>query len=432
MNANDIQKALDTNNGQDLHDLIKILYPICRSITGNGVRSTLKILQQHVSLKIHEVKSGSKIFDWTVPLEWNVEDAHITSTSGHRVIDFKQNNLHILGYSMPVCGRYKREELNDHLFSIPDKPNVIPFRTSYYKDNWGFCLSHDQLLKLTDSEYDVYINSSFKHGSLTYGELFLPGKLKQEILISTHICHPSLCNDNLSGIVVSIWLAKILRNLDRKYSYRFVFVPATIGPITWLFKNRRKVKRIKNGLVITNVGDLGKVTYKKSRSPSYINEVMIHTLKHYSNEFNINEFFPYGYDERQYCSPGFDLHVGCFMRTANSEYLEYHTSADNLDFVKPASLQDSLMLLLRSLYIIENNDIPINVKPYCEPQLGKYGLYRSLSGEAPVNEMIFLWILNMADGKNTLLDIANKANIPFYDIYAAAQVLNECKLIKCR
>lgn len=434
MELSDIQTSLGgTKGGQELHDLMAVLYPICRSITGQGVRETLQYLQRQIPLEIREVASGTRVFDWTVPLEWNIQGAYLATIRGEKLLDFRANNLHVVSYSVPVKGRFTRDELEGHLHSLPDRPDWIPYRTSYYKENWGFCLTHRQLAELTEPEYDVCIDSSLEPGHLTYGEVFLPGQMSEEVLISCHVCHPSLCNDNLSGIAVATRLVQTLQHVSRKYSYRFVFIPGTIGSITWLSQNRERAGLIRHGVVLTGVGDSGGVTYKRSRQGNaYIDRAMTHVLKHYGQSYRIIDFFPYGYDERQYCSPGFNLPVGCFMRSPHGEYPEYHTSADNLEFVTPEALQDSLAILLKAIYVIENDAVLVSTNPYCEPQLGRRGLYRAIAGqkEGALQEMALLWVLNMADGHHTLLDMAERADAPFEAIHAAAQALKNCELVR--
>lgn len=434
MELSDIQTSLGgTKGGQELHDLMAVLYPICRSITGQGVRETLQYLQRQIPLEIREVASGTRVFDWTVPLEWNIQGAYLATIRGEKLLDFRANNLHVVSYSVPVKGRFTRDELEGHLHSLPDRPDWIPYRTSYYKENWGFCLTHRQLAELTEPEYDVCIDSSLQPGHLTYGEVFLPGQMSEEVLISCHVCHPSLCNDNLSGIAVATRLVQTLQHVSRKYSYRFVFIPGTIGSITWLSQNRERAGLIRHGVVLTGVGDSGGVTYKRSRQRNaYIDRAMAHVLKHYGQSYRIIDFFPYGYDERQYCSPGFNLPVGCFMRSPHGEYPEYHTSADNLEFVTPEALQNSLAILLKVMYVIENDAVLVSTNPYCEPQLGRRGLYRAIAGqkEGALQEMALLWVLNMADGHHTLLDMAERADAPFEAIHAAAQALKNCELVR--
>lgn len=415
-----------------LLNLIKELYPICRSITGEGVRETLRIIQKRVPLEIQEVPSGTKVFDWTVPLEWNIADAYVMNRAGKRVIDFQSHNLHLMSYSVPVRKKMGLEELRPHLFSLPAHPEWIPYRTSYYKENWGFCMRHVDFEELSDEEYDVVIDSTLQAGSLTYGELYLPGETSDEVLISCHVCHPSLCNDNLSGITVAVKLAETMAARSRRYSYRFLFIPGTIGSITWLAQNEQIVPRIRHGLVITGVGDAGNVTYKKSRQGNAeIDRATTHVLRHSGEAHSIIDFFPYGYDERQYCSPGFNLPVGCFMRTPHGQYPEYHSSADNFDLIRSESLSRSYADCLQIFELLEGNRVYVSQNPRCEPQLGRRGLYRAVAGqqENQLRELALLWVLNMSDGRHALLDIADRANLPFGQIQSAAEALIEAGLL---
>jgi aminopeptidase-like protein len=419
--------------GQKLFDLVVELYPICRSITGDGVRQTLRLLQKRMPLEIFEVPSGTPVFDWTVPLEWNVSDAYIKNREGVRVVDFKSNNLHLMSYSTPLQKRLNLEDLKPHLFTLPDYPDWIPYRTSYYQRNWGFCLSHNDFTRLADTDYDVMIDTTLQPGSLTYAESYLPGQTSDEILISCHTCHPSLCNDNLSGIAVAVMLAQAIAQQQRRYSYRFLFIPGTIGSITWLAQNEQIVSRIKHGIVLTGVGDAGGITYKRSRQgDAEIDRAVAHVLKHSNDAHTIIDFFPYGYDERQYCSPAFNLPVGSFMRTPHGKYPEYHSSADNLDFIKPDSLSQSYARCLEVFDLLEGNRTFMNQNPKCEPQLGRRGLYRSIAGQQDkqMQELALLWVLNWSDGHHTLLDIADHADVPFHSVRSAAKALLEVGLLK--
>ena len=403
------------------------LFPICRSITGNGVRQTLSRLKQLIPLAVHEVPSGTQVFDWTVPKEWNIHDAWIKDCQGRKVVDFKKSNLHVLNYSVPIKKKVPLGELKQHLFTLPDHPDWIPYKTSYYKENWGFCLSHNQLLALEDGEYEVCIDSTLADGHLTYGECFIPGESKDEILISTHVCHPSLANDNLSGVCTAAFLAKHLTGQKLRYSYRFLFIPGTIGAIIWLCLNRESVGNIRHGLVFTGVGDAGEITYKRSRrADAEIDRAVQHSLKHRKAEYRIVDFSPYGYDERQYCSPGFNLPVGRLARTPYGEYPEYHTSADNLDFVRADALGESYSVLADIIRILEGNHVYSNLAPHCEPQLGKRGLYDQIGP----NQLAMLWVLNLSDGGHSLLDIAEKSGIEFLAIQEATDVLVKFKLLR--
>lgn len=418
--------------GQAMYALIARLYPICRSITGNGVRETLAIIAEQIPLQRHEVPSDTPVFDWTVPPEWNIRDAYVKNRHGERVIDFRRSNLHVLNYSVPVRARLSLAELRPHLFTLPEQPDLIPYRTSYYTPNWGFCLSHRQLLALEEDEYEVCIDATLEPGSLSYGECYLPGTQPDEVLISCHICHPSLCNDNLSGIALATALAHYLAEQPRRYSYRLLFIPGTIGAITWLARNEAQVGRIKHGLVLVCVGDPGAITYKQSRrGDAEIDRAMAHVLAHSGAPYRIQEFFPYGYDERQYCSPGFNLPVGCLMRTPHGQFPEYHTSADNLELLRPEALADSFQQCQAVLQLLERNRRYLNTNPKCEPQLGKRGLYRPIGGQMDARsyQMALLWVLNFSDGDHTLLDIAHRAGMDFATIHAAAMALHEVGLL---
>jgi aminopeptidase-like protein len=419
--------------GQAMYELTSRLYPICRSITGDGVRASLRILQDIIPLKIREVPSGTQVFDWTVPLEWNIKTAYVRNSKGKKVIDFENSNLHVLNYSVPVKTKLSLAELRKHCYTRPDRPDWIPYRTSYYERNWGFCISHNQLLALPEDEYEVVIDSSLEKGQLTYGEWFLNGQTDDEILISAHVCHPSLANDNLSGLAVATFLAIHLSACPVRYSYRVLFLPGTIGPITWLSRNEEAVHRIKHGLVLACVGDAGRTTYKKSRrSEADIDKAVVHVLKHSGSDYAVEEFSPIGYDERQFCSPGFNLPVGCFMRTPHGQFPEYHTSADDLDFVKPESLADSFSKCLAVFRILENNRTYLNQNPKCEPQLGRRGLYQMIGGtsDARSKERAMLWVLNLSDGNYSLLQIAEESGIPFAAINTAAVALLRGGLLK--
>ncbi len=433
MNSTNNNALFDAREvGHEMYRLIATLYPICRSITGNGVRETLKILQSHIPIEVHEVPSGTPVFDWVVPKEWNIREAHILNARGEKVVDFKKNNLHIVSYSVPMRKKLSLTELMEHLFTLPEHPDWIPYRTSYYDETWGFCLSHRQMEKLKDGMYEVVIDSTLENGHLTYGEYFLPGSSTDEILISCHICHPSLCNDNLSGIALATFLAKRLQTLSRRFSYRFLFIPGTIGSITWLALNEPGVSRIKHGLVLSCVGDAGTPTYKKSRrGDAEIDRVMAHVLKKAAKKHEILDYSPYGYDERQYGSPGFNLPIGCFMRTPYGRYPEYHTSADNLDFVRAEALADSLEICTTAVRMLEGNPRYRNLNPKCEPQLGRRGLYQKIGGgQSPADQMALLWTLNLCDGDHSLLDVAERSGLDFQAIRQAADMLLEKGLIE--
>lgn len=427
INLADIQNSLNLKDiSLELYQLISDLYPICRSITGNGFRETLKILQQYIPLSVHEVPTGTEVFDWTVPKEWNIKDAYIKNSQGEKIVDFSNSNLHVVNYSIPIHQKLSLPELKSHLFTLPEHPDWIPYRTSYYKESWGFCLSQNQYLQLEDEEYEVCIDSSLEPGHLSYGEYYIPGDSTDEVLISCHACHPSLCNDNLSGIAIATFIAKYLSQTTPRYSYRFLWIPGTIGSITWLALNEAKVNNIKHGLVLTCLGDSGNFTYKKSRrGDTEIDKITAYVLQNSKQDYKIIDFFPYGYDERQYCSPGFNLAVGCLMRSPHGSFPEYHTSADNLNFVQPQYLAESFFQCNSMLYILNNNEIYYNKNPKCEPQLGKRGIYRAVGGnkDSGLNEMAILWVLNLSDGQHTLLDIAERSGMSFDVIKSAADTL---------
>jgi aminopeptidase-like protein len=419
--------------GHEMHALIGELYPICRSITGDGVRETLRRLQRLIPLNVHEIPTGTRVFDWTVPREWNIHDAYVKNSRGARVIDFQKSNLHIVNYSVPIQKKMSLVELKAHLFTLPNHPDWIPYRTSYYKESWGFCLSHSQFQELPEDEYEVSIEASLKDGHLTYGELLLPGRTMEEILVSCHVCHPSLANDNLSGVAVACFLASQLSQLGRRFSYRFLFIPGTIGAITWLSRNESRVSQIKHGLVLAGVGDGGPLSYKKSRrGDTEMDRVAVHVLSRFGPNAKVLDFSPYGYDERQYCSPGFNLAVGRLSRTPHGTFSEYHTSADNMSFVHPHSLGESFTACLSIFSILEQNRAYLNTNPKCEPQLGQRGLYRAIGGatDGGASELAMLWVLSLSDGEHTLLDIAERAQVGFDSIHRAAIALEEHGLLK--
>jgi aminopeptidase-like protein len=419
--------------GAGMYELARELYPLCRSITGNGVRDTLGIISRRIPLEIHEVPTGTKVFDWVVPREWNINDAYIKDKSGRRVVDFRESNLHVVGYSSPTHRRVSLEELKQHIITLPDQPDLIPYRTSYFNETWGFCLRHTQLCSLTDDEYEICIDSSLKDGHLTYGEYLLPGDSEEEVLLSAHVCHPSLANDNLSGISLLTFLAGQLKNLNARYSYRFIFAPGTIGSIVWLARNEDKLGRVKHGLVISCVGDHGGPTYKRSRrGDADIDKAVEHVLKFCGRPAVVKDFSPYGYDERQYCSPGFNLPVGLFERSEYGQFLQYHTSADNLDFIRPAALAESYAMVAQVINVLENNAAYVNTNPKCEPQLGRRGLYSAIGGDKDIarKQLAMLWVLNQSDGTASLLDIAQKAGIPFEIVNEAAILLKEAGLLR--
>ena len=418
--------------GERMYALIRELYPICRSITGDGVRQTLATVAERLPLTIHEVPTGTEVLDWTVPDEWNVRSAWVETLDGERVIDFADHNLHLLNYSEPVDREVSGAELHEHLFTLPDRPDWIPYRTSYYRRTWGFCVSQRQADTLTEARYRVKIDTDLEPGSLTYGEYLVPGREQDEVLISCHVCHPSLCNDNLSGIALVTELAQRLAAAQPRYSYRFLFIPGTIGSITWLARNTDVVPRIRHGLVVQCVGDAGPFCYKRSRrGDAEVDRAAAHVLATSTAAHEVRDFHPYGYDERQFCSPGFNLAVGSLSRSTHGEFPEYHTSADNLDFVSADTLRESLNVYLRVVEVLEANALYRNLSPFGEPQLGKRGLYGAVGAldQQPIDVMTILWVLNQSDGEHSLLDIAERAGVPFRDLHRAALALLDAELL---
>ncbi|MEU8746138.1 DUF4910 domain-containing protein [Streptomyces parvulus] len=422
-----------TGTGERMHALVERLYPLCRSITGDGVRDTLAIVDEYVPLRVHEVPTGTRVLDWTVPQEWNVRDAYIADADGRRVVDFAASSLHVLGYSAPVSATMTLAELRPHLHTLPDRPAWVPYRTSYYERDWGFCLAQDTLDAMPEGEYEVRIDSTLADGHLTYAEHVVPGQVTDEVIVSCHVCHPSLANDNLAGVAVAAFLARELAERTPYYTYRFIFAPGTIGAITWLARNAERVELVRHGLVLACAGDRGDLTYKRSRrGDADIDRVMRHVLSASQRPHRITEFTPYGYDERQYCSPGFDLGVGSLTRTPYAGYPEYHTSADNPDFVSPRAMEDTLAVCREAFAVLDRDRRYVNLSPYGEPQLGRRGLYDSLGGrsDAKQAQMAMLWVLSLADGEHGLLDVAERSGLPFETVADAAEALHAAGLLK--
>jgi aminopeptidase-like protein len=417
----------------DLHGLVRELFPINRSLTGAGVRETLAILARHIQLEVREVPSGTAVLDWQVPLEWNIRSATIRALDGRCLVDFSDNNLHIVGYSKPIHKEVTRAELAQHIHTLPDQPELVPYRTGYFADDWGFCMPDNLWQTMQDEAYRIDIDSDLSPGSLTYGELFLPGELSDEVLITAHICHPSLANDNLSGIAVAVALAMRQARLPRRLSYRFLFIPAMIGAITWLARNESQLGRIRHGLVLTCIGDTGPFHFKQSRSGAPIDHAVAHILRHSGHPYEIVPFNPYGYDERQFCSPAFDLPMGCLMRSVHGTFPQYHTSADNPGFVKFQALNQSYEVVATLLDLLDANRTYARTDGRGEPQLGRRGLYRAIAGQKEAggaSQMDLLWLLNLADGKHSLLEMAERAGIPFGRIQKAARLALDAELIR--
>jgi aminopeptidase-like protein len=417
----------------DLHGLVRELFPINRSLTGSGVRETLAVLARYAAIETREVPSGTAVLDWQVPLEWNIRSATIRTRDGRCLVDVAENNLHVVGYSKPIHREVSRAELAQHVYTLPDQPELIPYRTGYFADDWGFCMSDNLWRTMRDESYRVDIDSDLSQGSLTYGEFSLPGQLSDEVLITAHICHPSLANDNLSGIAVATALAMRQSRRPRRLGLRCLFIPATIGAITWLARNQSQLDRIRHGLVLTCIGDPGPFHFKRSRIGAPIDKAVAHLLRHSGYAHEIMSFSPYGYDERQFCSPGFNLPVGCLMRSVHGTFPEYHTSADNIDFVKAEALNQSYALVAGVLDLLDNNLTYARTDGRGEPQLGRRGLYRAIAGQKQAggaSEMDLLWLLNLADGEHSLLDMAERADVSFWRILAAARLALDAQLIR--
>lgn len=396
--------------------LVGELYPLARSITGAGLRATIERLQAVAPLEVTEVPSGTPIFDWTVPPEWSIDEAYIEHESGRRYADFRNSTLHVVGYSTAVDTTMPLDELRPHLHSAPQHPEWVPYVTSFYKPAWGFCLSERELRSLPDGKYRVLIRTEHRPGSLTLAEHVHRGESADEVLVFAHDCHPSLANDNLSGIAVAIHLAAFLRGRETHYTYRFVFAPSTIGSIAWLAVNEARLGRIRHGMVLSLLGDAGGLHYKKSRAGTHvIDRAAWHVARTEFPGSRLLEFSPWGYDERQFCSPGIDLPMGRLTRTPNGEFPEYHTSGDNPAFLSPAALGQSWLACLKIFEAIEADRRYLNLQPKGEPQLGRRGLYRTTGGHytsVPNRQMALLWVLNQSDGTHSILDIAEKSGLP--------------------
>lgn len=418
--------------GQLMYTWASDLFPINRSLTGDGVRETLGYLKELVpELIVKSIPSGTKVFDWEIPREWNVREASIKDSSNKTIIDFKDNNLHLMGYSTPVEVKLKLSELQGHLYSLPEQPTAIPYITSYYKERWGFCLTENQRKDLKDDVYTVKIDSTLSDGELNYGEVIIPGKTNEEIFISTYVCHPSMANNELSGPVVTTALLQWIKTLDRKYTYRVVFIPETIGSIAYLSQNLEAMKaRIKAGFVMTCIGDNKTYSYMPSRYGNTLaDKAAKHVLKRHFPEFRKYSFLQRGSDERQYCAPGVDLPVCSVMRSKYGEYPEYHTSLDNLDFISPEGLAGGFEVMKKIILAIEANFTP-KVTVLCEPQLGKRGLYPTISTKSSGTEVRdMINAITYSDGTNDLIDIAEIINVDVFDIIPIMDKLVANKLV---
>jgi aminopeptidase-like protein len=415
--------------GEELVELMRELYPLPRSLTGSGVRDTLAILGRDVPLEIVETPSGTPIFDWTVPREWNLRAAWVDGPNGDRVLDAAHSPLHVLGYSTPVDAVIPLDELRSHVFTHSKDPDLVPYRTSYWEEQWGVCMSRRRLESLADGDYHVFIDTTLEDGSLTSGEVTIEGTSEGEFLLSTYVCHPALANDNLSGIVVLWALARALAGQRLEHTYRLLWSPGTLGPLCWLDRNRERLDRVHHGLVVSCVGDPGPLRYKRSRrGDAPIDRAAAYVVGH-EPDGNVSDWQPSGGDERQYCSPGFNLPVGTLSRTPHGLFPQYHSSADDLALVTPEALGSSFAAALRIVDLVEANTKYRNLSPYGEPQLGRRGLYQSVpDGTNP--EAAYLWLLNLSDGKSDLLAIAERSGLPFESVRAAAQTLEQHDLLE--
>ena len=420
--------------GNEIHNFARELWGINRSITGEGVRETLGKINNHLqNMTIHSVSSGTKVFDWEIPKEWHVNEAHIITPSGKKICEFSKNNLHLLGYSIPFEGKLHLNELKEHLHTLPNQPNAIPYITSYYKEEWGFCISQNDFNSLKDGEYKVKIDSKLFKGKLNYGELILPGKSKKEVFLSTYICHPSMANNELSGITVTTFLAKWLMGLnERELTYRIVFIPETIGSLAYLSKNYKEMKkRVVAGFNISCVGDNRTFSYLPSRNSKTISdEVAKHVLNWIYPNYKRYTWLDRGSDERQYCSPGIDLPIASILRSKYGEYPEYHTSLDNLeDVVTPEGLMGGYSAVQKALELIEKNKT-YKLKVLGEPHMSKRKLYPTISTKK-IDKQIKLMMdfMSLCDGNNSVLKIANQLNVPAWDLYDQIDKLKSYNLI---
>ncbi|MFB5085874.1 DUF4910 domain-containing protein [Psychrobacillus sp. PGGUH221] len=422
---------MDLTEGNDMISLMERLFPICRSISGNGVRESFEIIKEHIPVQLYEVQTGTKVFDWEVPKEWNIKDAYIMDEKGRKIVDFKKHNLHVVGYSTPIDKILSLDELQKHLYSIEEQPNAIPYITSYYKERWGFCISHHEREKLKEGNYHVFIDSELKNGNLTYGEFIIPGESDKEVFLSTYLCHPSMANNELSGPVLAVYLAKWLMKENRKYTYRIIFIPETIGSITYLSRNLEEMKKnVIAGFNITCVGDERAYSYLPSRLGNTLaDRVALKVLENTHPDFVRYSFLERGSDERQYCSPGIDLPVASVMRTKYGQYPEYHTSLDNLDIVTAKGLQGSYDVYKSCIELIECNAY-YQVKCLGEPQLGKRGLYPTLSTKESgrlVRDMMNF--IAYSDGNHDLIEISNIIGVPVAKLYPIIQLLVDNDLL---
>lgn len=419
--------------GQSIYELAARLYPICRSLGGDGVRETLAIIAEYLALDLHYLPSGTELFDWKAPQEWDIREAYIKAADGRKIVDFARHNLHVVNFSAPVREHISFAELRQHIHTLPEQPDLIAYRTCYHAEDWGFCMSHNDFLSMKDEIYEVVINSERKDGMLTRGESVFHGETNDTFILSAHLCHPSLANDNCSGLAVLTKVGEALKARNTRLTYRLLFGPATFGALAWLKHNEHLLSDVKYGLVLSCLGDGGGPNYKRSRQgDANIDKIMDYVLENCGiNDAKMLDFWPYGYDERQFCSPGFDMPVGMFQRSLYGTFPEYHTSADNLDFIRPEHLEQSYRMVMQAIDIAERNWLPKSTSPKGEPQLGKRGIYTNVGGNKHSAEcaMAVLWVMNLADGNYSLLDMSRRANLPFSVIADAADRLRTAGLL---
>ena len=420
--------------GESMLGLMRELYPHCRSLTGPGLRATIARIGQSIPLDVTEVPTGTTVFDWTIPPEWSIEDGYIEDERGARLVDFRRSNLHVMAYSIPVDRWLTLEELRPHLHSLPAHPDWVPFSSSYYREDWGFCLADRLLQTLRPGRYHAVIRSRLAPGAMTLAQHVHSGRSRDEVLVFAHTCHPSLCNDNLSGISVATHLASYLQSRDTRFTYRFVFAPATIGSIAWMSLNRDRLDRVRHGIVLAMLGDASPIRYKASRGGRHaIDRAARLVLRDYYPAGSEVPYSPWGFDERQFASPGIDLPVGRLTRALPGELPEEHTSADDFSLVSASGLQQSWRACIHILDVLERNRCYRNLQPCGEPQLGRRGLFRSTGGyydSVPERQLALLWILNQSDGATTLIDIAERAGLPFDLLAHAASDLQVAGLLE--
>lgn len=422
------------DRGREMVALIEDLYPICRSLSGDGVRRTLDRLGELIPLERHEVPTGTEVLDWRVPKEWNIRDAWIKDSSGRRVVDFRESNLHVVSYSRPVPPRrIARRELDAHLHSLPDHPTWIPYRTAYYDESWGFCVSDAVRRSMQDESYEICIDSSLEEGALSYAERVIPGASPEEFLISAHVCHPSLANDNLTGVAVATWLSRAIADRDLRYTYRFVFAPGTLGAIAWLARNRARAPRIVGGLTLVCLGLDRPLTQKRTLAgDTWIDRALPVAMLDCGSSAEAVDFHPYGYDERQYNSPGFRYPVGSLSRGPHGDFPEYHSSADDLSLVRGERLEEALDVLSTTVDMLETRGAVRSRSPYGEPQLGRHGLYGGPGTQAISDETrdAMLWVLQFADGSHDLLSVAERSGLRWSAVREACDRLVAAGLIE--